>query len=625
MSFVCQHVTQSACGARLGRIARRWAGAFLAVVCLTGVVSVPVQAQTQPSVGDPRPNADTISVVAVVNGESINREQLAQECRARYGVDALRALVARLLIFNENQRLGIVITEADVDNHIGQTAQQFGLTATQYAKMLEEERGIPTERLRQMTWMDISLTQIASRDIQVDEQEVANRVESLVGPRVQVRMISMLDRRQAEEVLQLARANPDDFGRLAKEYSADRISAASLGAVAPIRRHLGNPEFEDAVFLLKEGEISEVIEVANQFVVVQCVKHLPGHDLTPAQLQQVEAGVRGELMQDQMQLASKTLLESLEARAEIVNVFNTPDLAQQMPGVAALVNGERITMRDLSEECISRFGEEVLQGEVHRMLLLQALKQRNLSVTEADLQAEIERAAIAERFVRADGTADVDGWLADVMETEGATVDLYVRDAVWPSCALKKLVGESISISEEDIQKAFEANYGPRVEVLAIVMQDQRTAQRVWAKVTENPTDEFFGQVASEYSEEPVSRANFGAVPPIAQHGGRPELETVAFSLQPGEISGLTNVGSSWVILKCLGHTEPVVRDVADVREQLIEFLHEQKLRVAMGREFERLYSSAWIDNFLAGTTQTPSTPQVGRNPENLPFRSQNR
>ena len=163
------------------------------------------------------------------------------------------------------------------------------------------------------------------------------------------------------------------------------------------------------------------------------------------------------------------------------------------------------------------------------------------------------------------------------------------------------------------------------MEVLAIVMQDQRTAQRVWAKVTENPTDEFFGQVASEYSEEPVSRANFGAVPPIAQHGGRPELETVAFSLQPGEISGLTNVGSSWVILKCLGHTEPVVRDVADVREQLIEFLHEQKLRVAMGREFERLYSSAWIDNFLAGTTQTPSTPQVGRNPENLPFRSQNR
>ena len=59
-------------------------------------------------------------------------------------------------------------------------------------------------------------------------------------------------------------------------------------------------------------------------------------------------------------------------------------------------------------------------------------------------------------------------------------MDLYVRDAVWPSVALKKLVDDQVTITEQDIQSGFEANYGERVEVLAIVMQNQRIAQRVW-------------------------------------------------------------------------------------------------------------------------------------------------
>lgn len=624
MSVVGQQCGKS-CGTRWAQrraIAVAYAVLSLGVWAICGLGTV--QAQAPQSAG-PTQTPDTIAVVAVVNSEPINREQLAQECRARYGVDALRALIARLLIFDETQRLGIVITEGDIDAQIEQTARQFELSAIQYVKMLEDERGITEDRLRQMTWMDLSLEQIAAQEIQIDPAEVQRKVESLAGAKVQVRMISMLDRGQAEEVLILARNNPDDFGRLAKQYSADRASAASQGAVAPIRRHMGNPEFEDAVFLLQPGEISNVIEVANQFVIVQCIKHIPAYELTPAEKQQLELRIINGLSRDYMQQASRTLLERLESSAQIVNVFDSPELSQQMPGVAAIVNGTNVTIRELSEECISRFGKEVLQGEIHRRLLQQALRARNLQVTEQDLQVEIERAAISSGFMKADGTADVEAWLADILEQEGATVDLYVRDAVWPSCALKKLVGDSITIVEEDLQKAFEANYGTRVEVLAIVLQDQRTAQRVWQRVTENPTDEFFGQMASEYSEEPSSRANFGAVPPIARHGGRPELEDEAFRLQVGEISGLINVGSTWVILKCLGQTEPVVTNMEDVRQELTEFIHEQKLRVAMGAEFERIYTNAWIDNFLAGTTQTPATPRNARNPETLPFRSADR
>jgi hypothetical protein len=202
-------------------------------------------------------------------------------------------------------------------------------------------------------------------------------------------------------------------------------------------------------------------------------------------------------------------------------------------------------------------------------------------------------------------------------------VDLYVRDAVWPSVALKKLVDSRVSITEEDVQKGFEANYGERVEVLAIVMQNQRIAQRVWQMATESPTEEHFGELASQYSEEPASKANFGRVPPIARHSGRPQLEDEAFRLQEGEISGLINVGPTWVIIKCLGRTKPVVTDIEDVRDELRAHILEQKLRIAMADEFEKIFANAQIDNFLAGTTQSPATPRSARG-ANLPFQPKN-
>ena len=44
--------------------------------------------------------------------------------------------------------------------------------------------------------------------------------------------------------------------------------------------------------------------------------------------------------------------------------------------------------------------------------------------------------------------------------------------------ALKKLVGNKIAISDDDLQKGFEANYGERVRCLAIVLNDMRRAQQ---------------------------------------------------------------------------------------------------------------------------------------------------
>ncbi|HEY2881331.1 MAG TPA: peptidylprolyl isomerase, partial [Pirellulales bacterium] len=182
----------------------------------------------------------------------------------------------------------------------------------------------------------------------------------------------------------------------------------------------------------------------------------------------------------------------------------------------------------------------------------------------------------------------------------------YIREAVWPSAAMKKITGD-VDVTEQDIQFGYQANYGPKAEVRAIVLDSQRRAQEVWEKATKNPKVEFFGQLAEQYSMEPSSRSNQGRVPPIRQHGGQPELEKEAFSLKPGEISGIIQVANNYVILYLENFTKPMQGlSMQEARPYIYEDVHEKKLRARMSSEFDRLKDDAQIDNFLAGTSQAP-------------------
>ena len=269
------------------------------------------------------------------------------------------------------------------------------------------------------------------------------------------------------------------------------------------------------------------------------------------------------------------------------------------PGIIALLNGQQITVRDLAEECIKRYGNDVLEGEINRQLLEQHLTAANKTVEQKDLHDEIARAAISRGYETVDGQADVNAWLKDVTKQDGVTVSIYVKDAVWPSVALKKLVHDSINISTADRQKAFEANYGERVEILAIVLNNQRRANMVWELANNNSTDYFFGELATQYSIEPVSRANQGKVPPVRLHGGQPVLEEEAFSLSTGELSGIVAVGGKYIIMRCLGHTVPVVDELADVRSELDSYLLERKLHAAMTTKFDAIRDAANIINYM--------------------------
>ncbi len=559
----------------------------------------------QAATATPDPAGAIPKVVATVNGEDITRDELAKECLRHYGQQVLEALQHKYLIMLECQRRGITVTQEEVNAEIERMSRRFGLPVDQWLRMLKQERGIkPAQYASDIIWPTLALRKLAGSRLETTPEELAAEYETLYGPAVKARLIACSDLETARRVQAMAAANPNEFGKLAKTYSEDSTSASLMGIIQPIRKHAGAKEIETAAFALKDGEVSDVIPVAGQFVILKREELIPARNVPFEKIKpQLE-----EIVKDRkLRAVAAETFQGLKEAARVQNVLNDPVLSRQMPGVAALINGNPVTIHELAERCLERYGEEVLEGTINRRLLEQACRRRNITVSEGEIDEEIARLAGTMLRLKADGQPDVENWLKLVTEQQGITVEVYRRDVIWPSLALRKLVQDKVQVTDEDLKKGFEANYGPRVRCRAIILDNLRRAQEVWAKARDNRTEEFFGRLAEEYSCEANNRVLKGEVPPIQMHGGQPVLEKEAFSLKPGELSGIIQVGpDKYVILLCLGRTEPKAVDFAQVRDLIYEDVYEKKLRLAMAAHFQELKDAATIDNFLAGTSQSP-------------------
>ena len=554
----------------------------------------------------PRKEHPQHDVMALVNGKDISRQDLINACVKRFGKDVLESLVNKRLILSHCEKRGITVTKEEIAAEVDRMAKRFKLGREQWFEMLEKERGIsPEEYARDIVWPTLALRKLAAEQVQPTREEVAKAYESQYGEMVGARLIAVNDENLAQQLHAQLVADPESFPRVAIENSIDVNSASVGGLIQPIRRHVGDPAIEKVAFQMQPGQISPIIAVAGQHVILKCERRIPARQISGAE---IESQIVEKIKDEKLRGVANNLFTKLQEASTTVNVYNNPQLRETMPGVVATVNGDRILMKDLGQECLLRHGDEVLEIEISQILLEQALQRANLQVTEADLQAEVSHAAVLAGVVDEQGNADLEKWFAAIAEESGVNQKQYLRDSVWPSAALKKLTANNVQVTEEDLQKGFEANYGERVRCRAIVLSTMRRAQEVWDKARRNPTIQYFGDLAAEYSVEPTSKALRGEVPPLQRHGGQPQLEKAAFELQPGQISGIVQVGDKFVILLSEGRTEQINIDLAKVREILQRDIYEKKLRIAMSEKFDAIRQQSRIDNYLAGTSHAPPT-----------------
>ncbi len=600
-------------------LASRLATVFLIVG--THLTFAVAQTSRQPAAKSP--SGDTASspmdqfpnIVAVVNGLTITKAQLGQDCLKRYGSVVLDNLLNKELILQACRAKNIQITQADVNNEIERVANKVGLTTKLFLEALEEERDIkPEQYAAEIVWPMLALRALAADQIQVSPAEVDQVLQSEYGPKVQVRMIAVTQSEKAQEMHQLATAAPETFRRLAKEHSEDAASAAVEGLLPPIRRHSGDDQLERIAFQLQPNEVSPIFQIGEMHIILQCVRHLDASFPSAQLLPMIQGRIEEQLRDQRLGEAADGIFSTLQASSNVVPVIGNPELEAKYPGVAGYINGRAIPMEHLAAACISRHGREILRGEISRLLLTEELKKAGKTIVQNDIDVEVARAADMAGYIKRDGSPDVEGWYKSIIEEDKATIELYISDAVWPSVALKKLVEDRVEVTQEDLQKGYESNFGPRAEVLAIVLSNERTAHGVFREARQNLTEQFFGELAAKHSVEPVSRSNFGKIPPIRRHAGRPTLEDAAFKLLPGEMSGILAWGEQYAILYKQGETKPIVQEFEAVRDEIYKELREKKLRFAMHEKLDQLLKDSQIDNFLEGTAQTGKAIQAAAN-----------
>ena len=560
---------------------------------------------------------DIPEIVAEVNGDKINRNSLAAECLLLHGGDVLQELINRTIVRLECEHQKITITAEEVNAEIFRMAQTFKMTSEQLLQMIETQRNISPEQYQQdITWRK-ALEKLAGSRILITEAELQTEYEKNFGAAVQVRQIVLDSKTEAEKVLAEVKQNPETFGAVAKNRSIDPVTQPFLGTLHPIRRHTYNSGVENVLFSMQPGEISPIIEFPKgYFTIYKCEGHLQPLDVDMAAVrQQLELGIRDVKLEQ----AAGEVFHDLQNRSQIQVFFDNPSLYNQYPGVAALLNGQIISQQELADECIRKHGKKVLGDMLDRRIVEQACRREGIIISEQDIDKEIAEMALKYLPLKPDGSPNIELWFKRATEETGLSIPMYRKNVTVPILSLKRLTRKQVEVTERDIQLSFEANYGQKVRCLAILFNanDQRRAMEVWQMANRHKTEESFGDLAERYSFDPESRLGKGVIPPIARHCGNPELENVAFSLKPGELSHIVQVDDALVILYCIGNVDPLPVKIEELRVDLIADIFEKKQQLVVSRYFEKLSEQATWDNYLTGESKKTAIDSTKKNEVN--------
>jgi len=588
------------------------------------------------------------NVVAEVNGDKITKNELAFEALKMHGREEVEEFIGLAMVMQECKRLNITLTDEEAKAEIERFAARFNMPADQWLEMVKKENGLSYEQYHAKVKQRVGIRKIAGQNVQVTNEEVQRKLDAQYGPGVMLRQIVFFDKdkgdpkTRGEAVLRELQADPtrENFIRLAKIRSDDQVTAAQGGFMGTVRRFSmpDNLPLENILVNLKEGEITGLIPIVTMngfFAIFRCEKLVPEANVDRQGLAQK---FYYQVEEEKINKAMVQILPLLVKQSQITNFFDSPQAqgATQFPTIIATVNGESITSQTVAETCALRYTGEVLQGMIIHRIIQQKCMEVNITVSREEIDAELSRIAAKILPLTPDGRPNV----AQLVEMQCRDMKIdpaaYYSRVLWPGLALKKMAQPTVQVTQEDMLKAYEATYGPRVEVLAIFLNEERKAYDVWAQArrkqdTNKPLHEqlervstFFGQLAVQHSVEQVTAANNGMIEPIARHSTMPKVEEIAFALQPGELSEVipfdTIQGKQYIILLCLGMTDPILPPTVreEVNKKLHEHIYDQKLEIEVAQILNRLMSSATIDNYLTGKTQGPT---MAVSPTNSTFR----
>lgn len=234
--------------------------------------------------------ADDKNIVAVVNGQKLSRDKLADLLIDTYGSEGLDLLIKRTLVKQEANKLNIKVTEEEiakriediVEGMIKQQMKRSGLKDEDELKRELDKAGLTIEKYKENIIKSLKITKaqveaellaekIIKKTINITDEELHEAYEEKYGEKIIARQIVLRTKREAEKVLEKIKAGAD-FEAVARKESIDRASASRGGKMRPLEPHgiLGK-----ATAKLKKGEVSEIIKTDSGYHILKIDNRIP--------------------------------------------------------------------------------------------------------------------------------------------------------------------------------------------------------------------------------------------------------------------------------------------------------------------------------------------------------------
>jgi parvulin-like peptidyl-prolyl isomerase len=298
--------------------------------------------------------------------------------------------------------------------------------------------------------------------------------------------------------------------------------------------------------------------------------------------------------------------------AVLVWCLPAPLKAQETPGtnagpsalpadknIVAYVNNVPITRQELAEELIARRGKKQLELLINRKIIEQAAQKAGITVTDEEVEAELKE------FMAAAGCTTPREFERTVLHKRDTTLYEYKEDVIKPALLMKKLGGQRVAVSDEDLRKAFESKYGEKVQCRVILEKNKRIADSIYHEILAEGGSGGPEALAAAFlrkartQADPTLAANAGLIH-ISRHSAWPNMEQRAFQLRDHEMSEVLQTPEGYVILLREKLLPPAIgKKFEEEKESLRKEYAEAKLRVEVPKLFKELRDQAVVQDFL--------------------------
>lgn len=256
--------------------------------------------------------------VATVNNEKITRNEFYDAMKLQGGEHLLEQMVANKLVLQEAKKLGIEVTEEEIDEEIDRYIQEELFGDEDYFYAMLEQRGIPIEFVRDDIRVELTARKLIKHKNTISEEEIKeyfenNRERFNIPDEFEARHILVGSEEKAREIINLLDEG-EDFAALAAEHSTDTGTKTQGGNLGIFPRGAMVSAFQDAIDSLKVGERSGAVQTSFGYHVIELLDRKEGREVT---FEEVKDDVENAIYDGMMGTLREILYASLFEDAHI--------------------------------------------------------------------------------------------------------------------------------------------------------------------------------------------------------------------------------------------------------------------------------------------------------------------